>query len=153
MSNFKNLYHRNKRVDWHGTKNMWADRMLYPSCDFQLWPHPWPRPWIFKVKFLIALFYEWEGGLPWNERDVSWMQCWMDNELDTMLGGQWACMANTWPSNGSMWNCYRFQPVDPWIMWMGCPLTDLGLSGVVVLWMPCFFCITNTLKFHPSASL
>ena len=53
---FKKLYHRNKRVDWHGTKRMWVDRMLDPSCDFKLWPHPWPWPWIFKVKFLIAIF-------------------------------------------------------------------------------------------------
>ena len=55
-SNFKKLYHRNKRVDWHGTKRMWVGRMLDPSCDFKLWPHPWPWPWIFKVKFSIAIF-------------------------------------------------------------------------------------------------
>ena len=52
----KMLCHRNKRMDWHGTKRMWVDRMLDPSCDFKLWYHPWPWPWIFKVKFLIAIF-------------------------------------------------------------------------------------------------
>ena len=31
-----------------------------------------------------------------------------------------------WPSNGSMWNCFSFQPVGPW---MGCPFTDLGAEG------------------------
>ena len=25
--------------------------MLDPHCDFELWPHPWPWPLIFKVKF------------------------------------------------------------------------------------------------------
>ena len=30
---------------------MWIDRMLDPHCDFELWPHPWPWPLIFKVKF------------------------------------------------------------------------------------------------------
>ena len=50
---FKKLYHRKKRVDWHGTKMMWFDRMLDPSCDFKLWPHPWP--WIYKVIFSIAI--------------------------------------------------------------------------------------------------
>ena len=37
--------------DWHGMKGMWVDRMLDPPCDFELWPHPWPWPLIFKVKF------------------------------------------------------------------------------------------------------
>ena len=55
-SKFKKLYHSNKRVDWHGTKRMWVDRMLDPSCDFKLWLHPWPWLWIFKVKYLIAIF-------------------------------------------------------------------------------------------------
>ena len=30
------------------------------------------------------------------------------------------------PSNGSMWNSYSFQPIDPW---MGYPFTDLGAEG------------------------
>ena len=45
------LYLRNGRADWHGTKGMWVDRMLGLHCDFELWPHPWPWPLIFKVKF------------------------------------------------------------------------------------------------------
>ena len=45
------LYLRNGRADWHGTKRMWIDRMLHPHYDFELWPHPWPWPLIFKVKF------------------------------------------------------------------------------------------------------
>ena len=31
---------------------MRVDRMLDPHCDFELLPHPWPWPLIFKVKFL-----------------------------------------------------------------------------------------------------
>ena len=46
----KMLYLRNGRVDWHGMKGMWVDRILDPHCDFELWPHPWPWPLIFKVK-------------------------------------------------------------------------------------------------------
>ena len=30
---------------------MWVNRMLDPHCDFQLWRHPWPCTWIFKVNF------------------------------------------------------------------------------------------------------
>ena len=47
----KILYLRNERADWHGMKGMWVDRMLHPHCDFELWPHSWPWPLIFKVKF------------------------------------------------------------------------------------------------------
>ena len=47
----KMLYLRNERADWHGMKGMWVDRMLDPHCAFELWPHLWPWPLIFKVKF------------------------------------------------------------------------------------------------------
>ena len=47
----KMLYLSNGRADWHGTKGTWVDRMLDPHCDFELWPHPWPWPLNFKVKF------------------------------------------------------------------------------------------------------
>ena len=50
-SNFENAVSKEWGVDWHGTKRMWFDRMLDPHCDFELWPHPWPWPLIFKVKF------------------------------------------------------------------------------------------------------
>ena len=46
------MYLRNGRADWHETKGMWVDRMLDPHCVFELWPHPWPWPLIFKVKFI-----------------------------------------------------------------------------------------------------
>ena len=91
-------------------------------ATLNFWPHLWPWPWIFKVKFLIAIFYEWEGRLTWNQRDVSWLQCWIHNGL--VLGPQ--CMAKNPPSNGSMWNSYSFQPVGPW---MGYSFTDLGAEG------------------------
>ena len=44
----KLLYPRNGRVDRHGTKGIWVDRVFYLLCDLELWP--WPC--IFKVKFL-----------------------------------------------------------------------------------------------------
>ena len=50
-SNFEKVVLSNGMPDWHGTKGMWVDRMLDPHCDFELWPHPWPWPLIFKVKF------------------------------------------------------------------------------------------------------
>ena len=50
----KKLYHRNKRVDWHGTKRMWVSIML-DVMTLKLWPHPWTWPSLFRVKLLIAL--------------------------------------------------------------------------------------------------
>ena len=51
----KMLYLRNGRADWHGVKGMSVDRILDPQFDFKVWPHPWPWPLIFKVKFCKGL--------------------------------------------------------------------------------------------------
>ena len=66
----KMLYLRNGMADWHGTKGMWVDRMLYPLCDFQLWPQPLPWPWIFKVKFWKSRI----SGMGWPI-DIGWKGC------------------------------------------------------------------------------
>ena len=76
------LYLRNGRVDWHGTKGMWANRMSHSICDFQLWSQPWPRPWIFKVKFWICCISGKRGSTHLEERDVSWIWWWMQNGID-----------------------------------------------------------------------
>ena len=36
---------------------------LKVKCDLDLWPHTWPRPWIFMVKFWNSCISEWEGRL------------------------------------------------------------------------------------------
>ena len=43
----KKLHHKNARTDWHRTRGILVDRVLYQLCDLELWS--WP--WIFKVKF------------------------------------------------------------------------------------------------------
>ena len=89
----------------------------------------------------IAVTQQWEVWLTWNERDVSWIWCWMHNGID--LGhGAWQIDR---PSNGSMWNSYSFQPVG---QWMGYSFTDLGAEGccpslnalfILLLRLCCFF--------------
>ena len=69
-SNFENVYLRNGRADWHGTKAMWIDRMLHPLCDCQHSPHPWPWPWIFKVKIWKSRI----SGMGWPI-DMEWKGC------------------------------------------------------------------------------
>ena len=108
----KKLYHRNKRVDWHGTKRMCVDRMLDPSCGFKLWPHPWPWPLIFKVKF-----YE---KVDWLGTREMWVGYRVEQVMGLLLGhSAWQIH---WTNNGSMWNSYTFQPVGSW---MGYSFTDL----------------------------
>ena len=57
---------------WHGTKVVWGDRLLDPHCDFEMWPHLWPCPLIFKVR------------LTWNERDVRQLYGWPTLRLSTL---------------------------------------------------------------------
>ena len=57
----------------------WIDRILDPHCDFELWPHPWPWPLIFKDEF-------WKScnsrmGCPIDLKKGMWVY-WM---LDLML--------------------------------------------------------------------
>ena len=110
------LYLRNGRVDWHGTKGMWVDRMLHPLCDFQLWPQPWPWPWIFKVKFWKVISQEWGGRLTWDERDVSrW-------NVKPML---WL---STFPSPMTLTLDFQGQFWKSLILWMGWPI-DIERKG------------------------
>ena len=76
----KKSYLRNGMADWHGTKGMWVDRMLNSHCDFKLWPHSWPLPWIFKVKYWNCCNLGMGGST-----HLEWKRC----ELDMMLDAQW----------------------------------------------------------------
>ena len=72
----KMLYLRNGRADWHGTKGMWIDRMLDPHCDFELWPHPWPWPLIFKVKFWKSRNSGMGCPIHMERKGCKWAECW-----------------------------------------------------------------------------
>ena len=80
----KMMYLRNGRTDWHGTKGMRVDRMLDPHCDFKLWPHPWPWPLIFKVKFKKMLYLR--NGMPdWHGTKEMWVDRMLDPHCDFEL--------------------------------------------------------------------
>ena len=74
----------------------------------------------------IAVTQQWEVWLTWNERNVSWIWCWMHSGID-FGHGAWQIDQ---PSNGSLWNSYSFQPVDIQF-WMDSfhLFTDLGAEG------------------------
>ena len=67
----------NKKT-WHkfGTNY----RMLDPFCEFELWPHRWPWPWIFQVKYWNCCI----SGMGWSTHLE-----WKGYELDMMLDAQW----------------------------------------------------------------
>ena len=79
----KMLYLRNGRGNWHGTKGMWVDKMLDPHCDFELWPHPWPWPLIFKVRFWKSQL---RNGMPnWHGIKGMWVDWMLDPCCDFQL--------------------------------------------------------------------
>ena len=73
----KLLNPRNGRVDQHGTKGMWVDRVLYLLCDLELWP--WP--WIFTVKFKKMLYLG-NGRADW----LGTKGMWVDKMLFLLCG-------------------------------------------------------------------
>ena len=46
--------------DLHHNLDLW---ILKVRRDLHLWPHTWPWPWIFMVKFWNSRIPEWEGRL------------------------------------------------------------------------------------------
>ena len=76
-SNFEKIVYQDGMADWHGMKGMWVDRMLDPCCDFQLSPHSWPWPWIFKVKFWKSLILWMEWPIDMEQKGCESIECWI----------------------------------------------------------------------------
>ena len=74
----KMLYLRNGRANWHGTKEMWVNRMfmmLDSHCHFELRLHPWPWPWIFRVNFLNSCISRMGGRINMEQKGYEWIGC------------------------------------------------------------------------------
>ena len=80
------LYLSRKWSSYHETKANISFELKVPNMSIRfdlghdldlqisrpnLWPHTWTWPWIFKVKFWLAISQEWEGRLIYSKRDVS----------------------------------------------------------------------------------
>ena len=85
------------------------------------WPYPWPMAVTldFQGK-ILKLMYLRNGRVDSLGMKGMWVGCSMGLTLDHVA---WQI---EWPSNGSMWNSYRFQPVG---QWMGYLFTDLEAEG------------------------
>ena len=57
------------------------------KCDLYLWPHTWPWPWIFMVKFWNSCISKWEGRLTLHKGGGS-------RSFMTMIVNIW------WPRSG-----------------------------------------------------
>ena len=65
-------------------RDLW---ILKVKRDLDLWPHTWPWPWIFMVKFWNSCISEWEGRLTFHKGGGS-------RSFMTMIMTIW------WPSSG-----------------------------------------------------
>ena len=89
--------------DRHGTKGMWVDWMLEPCSDFQLWPHPWPGPWIFNVKFWNCCIPGMAGSIDMEQKGYESIGCYtyfVTLSYDLDLGFSRSNFKNAYLGNG-----------------------------------------------------
>ena len=86
--------------------------ILKVKCDLDLWPHRWPWPWIFMVKFWNSCISEWEGSLTLHKGGSSW-------SFMTMIMTIW------WPRSG----VWIYQVVTGVTSVVGVPSTHLVTFG------------------------
>ena len=92
--------------------------ILMVKCDLDLWPHRWPWPWIFMVKFWNSCISEWEGWLTLHKGGGS-------RSFMTMIMTTW------WPRSG----VWIYQVVTWVTSVVGVPSTHL----VSFLLLSCLF--------------
>ena len=89
--NEKETYRLNSRPQmWPMGLNLTINRDLWilkVKRDLDFWPHTWPWPWIFMVKFWNSCILEWEGRLTFHKGGGS-------RSFMTMI------MTICWPSSG-----------------------------------------------------
>ena len=90
--------------------------ILKVKCDLDLWPHRWPWPWIFMVKFWNSCISEWEGWLTLHKGGGS-------RSFMTMIMTIW------WPRSG-VWIYQVVTGVTSVVVVPSTHLVDLG-NGLV----------------------
>ena len=94
---------------WNMTNGFDLDHwILKVKRDLDLWPHTWPWPWIFMVKFWNSCISEWEGRLTLHKWGSS-------RSFMTMTMTIW------WPRSG----VWIYQIVTRVTSVVGMPLTHL----------------------------
>ena len=96
-------------------RDLW---ILKVKRDLDLWPHTWPWPWIFMVKFWNSCISEWEGRLTFHKGGGS-------RSFMTMIMTIW------WPSSG----VWIYQIVTGVTSVVGVPSTHLVTFEM--LWGKC----------------
>ena len=87
-------------IELDHNRDLW---ILKVKRDLDLWPHTWPWPWIFMVKFWNSCISEWEGRLTFHKWGGS-------RSLMTMIMTIW------WPSSG----VWIYQIVTGWLQLSAC---------------------------------
>ena len=93
--------------------------ILEVKCDLVLWPHTWPWPWIFMVKFWNSCISEWEGRLTLHK--VGGSRWGGSRSFMTMTVTIW------WPRSG----VWIYQIVTGVTSVVGVPSTHLVDSSVI----------------------
>ena len=86
--------------------------ILKVKCDLDLWPHRWPWPWIFMVKFWNSCISEWEGWLTLHKGCGS--RSFMTHDHDHLV-----TKVRYMDLPGSDWkdfSCWRAVDSSSWIM-------------------------------------
>ena len=90
-----------------------------------LWLSTWTSPMTLTLDFQGQIFNSHILGMGRSIDLERMKEMWVKYNIGCTMGlllghGTWQI---DWPSNGSMWNSYGFQPIGPW---MGYSFTDLG---------------------------
>ena len=99
----------NVNIRFDHNLDLWILKVKY---DIDVWPHTWPWPWIFMVKFWYSCISDWEGRLTLHKRGGS-------RSFMTMTMTIW------WPRSG----VWIYQVVTGVTSVVGMPWTHLVLYG------------------------
>ena len=123
---------RNGMPDWHETKGMWVNWMLYLHCDFQLWPHLWPWPWIFNVKF-------WNNCIPGMGEPIDMERKGYESIRCYTYFVTLSCDLELWPwpwiFKVKLWKCCISGMLNSCISGMGGPI---GMERKGYEWIGCY---------------
>ena len=103
--------------------------ILKVKLYLDLWPHTWPWPWIFMVKFLNSCISEWEGRLTLHKGGGS-------RSFMTMIMTIW------WPRSG----VWIYQIVTGVTSVVGVPSTHLVQNAVWTIKLYASWNISNRLS-------
>ena len=103
-------------------------RKYDPLCDFELWPHPWSWPWIFKVKFRKSCISGMGRLIEMERKGCESIGCWTNcvtlsygldlgfSHIEKKSLYPWSGVAE-WPGTKVMWVNRKLNPLCDFQVW------------------------------------